>query len=1124
MCVFVKFGDIHTFVLKNDGEAHFVRITREPHGTHYRSLHVNLLVSLLMRKYLYLFAFLLCTLTAWAQKGQITVTGVVLSSESMAPINAATVQCIEYPRVGTMVNDKGRFTLQLPTDAKSLRVSYVGYETQIVYLTGKSLRIVLQSKDQSLDQVVIVAYGTQKKQSVVGAQASINAKQLANRPVTNAVNALAGASPGVQISASSGQPGDAGSIRIRGFGSINASSAPLYIVDGSVYHGSISDIPAQDIANISVLKDAAATALYGSSAGNGVVIVTTKRNGGGASDGVARFTFSMSHGFSQRGLPEHDKVGAMDHYKLRWQQWYNQYRYDPENAGKSDEELGTLAVLDTYTSLVYNPYAGIQSYYQEDPATRKYVFAKGTPGKGKIPGILLPNGEMNPEITGLLWGDDLDWNKALYRTGHRSDYNLSGGLSTKNMKSYLSLGYLNETGYMIQTGYQRYTLRTNLSYNVRPWLTLGTSSSLIHTHSESPRTLGDKNANGASFAQHIAPIYPIHQHDPLTGEYLKDRNGDPIYDHNEERPFRKNFNAVELAYLDYSETERDAVVTRSFVDLKPVDGLKLTLNVNYDLRNVRGKTRFNNQTGDQPQGKLSYSSDRVTTLTANQLANYSKSFGDHEIDALLGHESSAYRYSELSGSKDNLKFLTIDEFAHYLKVNSLTSSTTNYNKESYFGRLNYSYDKRYNASVSFRRDGSSRFARKNRWGNFWSVGAGWNISSEAFMRDLTWIDELKLRGSHGQTGNDHLDSYFPYQTLYSIGSENLEEPGLRTANLGNVDLTWETQVSSDIALEFWFFHRLRGSVELFNKESKGLLFAYLLPTSSGIGSIDRNIGKIRNRGVELDLSLRLLSLADFSWNVRANATWLSNKILQLPDLNRKEGIKVSGVRKYMEGHSIYDYFIYEYLGVDPADGKAMYRLDKDRFPDEQGLEASGERATYTKNGEKARKHFNGSAIPDVYGGFSTDFTYKNFTLGVNFAYQLGGYAYDGIYQDLMSRDLKYGTAMHPDLFRAWRKPGQVTDVPRLDAGPKDYATLTSDRFLISASALSLKSVSLSYAFPKSLCSKLRLSGMNLAISGENLLLFSKRRGLNPFSSYSGITSTQGYDVARTLTTTLNVSF
>ena len=1078
-----------------------------------------------MRKYLYLFAFLLCAVSSlWAQKGQITVTGVVLSSESMAPINAATVQCVEYPRVGTMVNDKGRFTLQLPADAKSLRVSYVGYEPQIVSLTGKPLRIVLTNKDQSLDQVVIVAYGTQKKQSVVGAQASINAKQLANRPVTNAVNALAGASSGVQITSSSGQPGAAGGIRIRGFGSINASSDPLYIVDGSVYKGSISDIPAQDIANISVLKDAAATALYGASAGNGVVIVTTKRNGGGASDGVARFTFSMSQGFSQRGLPEHDKVGAMDHYKLRWQQWYNDYRYNPDNKDKSDAELGMQAALDTYWSLRYNPYAGIQSYYQQDPATKKYVLAKGTPGDGKFPGILLPNGELNPEITGLLYGDDLDWNKALYRTGHRSDYTLSGGLSTKNMKSYLSLGYLNETGYMIQTGYQRYTVRTNLSYNVRPWLTLGTSSSLIHTHSESPRTLGNKSANGASFAQHVAPIYPIHRHDPLTGEYLKDRDGNLIYDHDSSRPFTPKYNPIELAYKDLSVTERDVLVTRSFIDLKPIEGLKLTLNVNYDLTNLRSKTRYAKGTGDQPQGSLYYSSDRVTTLTANQLANYSRSFGDHELDALLGHESSAYRYASLEGSKEYLKFLTIDELGHYTKVGSLGSYTTNYNKESYFGRLNYSYDKRYNASVSFRRDGSSRFARKHRWGNFWSVGAGWNISSEAFMRDLTWIDELKLRGSHGQTGNDHLNSFFPYQTLYSLGSDNLEEPGLRTANLGNVDLTWETQVSSDIALEFGLFHRLRGSIELFNKESKDLLFAYSLPTSTGIGSIDRNIGKVRNRGVELDLSLRLLSLADFSWNVRANATWLSNKILRLPEQNRKDGILVSGVRKYMEGHSIYDYFINEYLGVDPADGKAMYRLDKERFPDEQGLEASGERATYTKDGEKARKHFKGSAIPDVYGGFSTDFTYKNFTLGVNFAYQLGGYAYDGIYQSLMSRDLQGGNAMHPDLFHAWRKPGQVTDVPRLDAGSRDYATLTSDRFLISASALSLKSVSLSYAFPKALCSKLRISGMNLAIAGENLLLFSKRRGLNPFDSYSGISSTPGYDVARTLTTTLNVSF
>lgn len=1082
-----------------------------------------------MRKYLLLiFSLLLAVAGGSAQKKQITVTGVVLSSEANAPVEAATLQCVEYPRSGATTNEKGRFSLQVPEDAKTLRVSYIGYETQIVHLTGKTLRILLKSTEKTLDNVVIVAYGTQKKQSIVGAQASLSAKQLANRPLSNATNALAGASSGVQVTASSGQPGSDARIRIRGFGSINASSAPLYVVDGAIYTGSISDISTQDILNISVLKDAAATALYGSSAGNGVVLITTKRNAG-AADGVARFSFSMSQGFSQRGVPEYKKIGIMDHYKVRWQQWYNTYRYDPTNAGKSDEELGRLAAINAYIALRYNPYAGIDSYYHKDPATGTYALKPGGPAKGAIPGILLPNGELNPEVNGLLYGDDLDWYNAFYRTGHRSEYNLNGGLSTRTLKSYLSFGYLDEKGYMIETGYKRYSVRTNLSYDVRPWLTIGTNSALVHTHSETARSIANNNSNGASFSQMIAPIYPIHQHDPITGAYLTDDKGEYLYDRGTTRPYRKNFNAIELAYRDRRHVDRDVVQSRSFLEFKPLEGLKFTLNLAYDQRSIREKLRFGTETGDQPQGKLQYESRRISSLTLNQLASYAKTLGKHDFDVLLGHESSEYSDAILSGSKDGLKFHPIDEFNHYTTVTYLGSGTETYNKESYFGRLNYSYGKRYNASFSFRRDGSSRFDRKNRWGNFWSLGAGWNITSESFMKGISWIDELKLRGSYGQTGNDRLllsgsENYYPSQATYNIGSDNLNEPGLRTANVPDPDLTWETQISTDLALDFGLFHRIKGSVEFFNKESKGLLFAFPLASSTGIGSVDRNIGKVRNRGVELELSARLLALTDFSWNVRANATWMTNKILRLPDANRQDGIVVSGIRKYMEGHSIYDYFINEYLGVDPADGKAMYRLDRQSHPDDTGLAATGERATYTKNGDHAAKHFAGSALPKVYGGFSTDFTYKNFDLGINFAYQLGGLFYDGVYASLMSRDLARGLAMHEDQYKAWRKPGDITDVPALDADSKNYATISSDRFLTSASALALKSVTLSYSFPKTVCTKLRLSGLRLSLGAENLFLLSKRRGMNPFAEYDGVTTYAGYAQARTLTTTLNVSF
>ena len=283
-----------------------------------------------MKKSLLLLLFLTLSIgVAWAQKKQITVKGIVLAVEDKEPIVPASIQSVDYPNIGTLTDPKGRFTLHLPEGARTLRVSSVGYASKVVAITGKELRILLDNDEQSIDKVVIVAYGTQKKQSLVGAQASISGKQLAARPISNASNALAGAAAGVQVTTSSGQPGSEADIRIRGFGSVNASSAPLYVVDGAVYTGRISDIAQQDIADISVLKDAAATALYGSSAGNGVILITTKRNAGQA--GQPHFTFSTSQGFSVRGLPEYDKIGTMDHYKVRWQQWYNTLRYDERN-------------------------------------------------------------------------------------------------------------------------------------------------------------------------------------------------------------------------------------------------------------------------------------------------------------------------------------------------------------------------------------------------------------------------------------------------------------------------------------------------------------------------------------------------------------------------------------------------------------------------------------------------------------------------------------------------------------------------------------------------------------------------------------------------------------------------
>lgn len=1088
------------------------------------------------RSLLTLLALLLFTGVSWAQKKQITVTGVVIASNDKEPIIAASVVCAEFPSTGVLTDIQGRFTLKLPEQAKTLTISSIGYITQKVPLTGKPLKVILKAEERVTDDVVIVAYGTQKRQSLVGAQASLGAKQLESRPVANITTTLAGVAPGLQVVSPSGQPGEGADIRIRGFGSINASSAPLYVVDGAVYNGNLSDFPASDILNVSILKDAASTALYGSSAGNGVILVTTRRGASGANKGEPSFNFSMSQGFTQRGIPSYDRIGAMDFYKVHWQQWYNDYRLNYRKpAGMSDADWDTSikqqAAIDVYNDLKYNPYSGIKRYYTPDASGEYQLGTTYDPKKGSIPAVMLPDGTMNPEITGLKWGDDLDWEKALFGHGHRQEYSVSGGLNTEKMRSFLSLGYLDETGFLKNTNFRRYSGRVNLSYDLRRYLTLGGSLSFARSEQDAPGQLGAYSSNMPSFVNGIAPIYPMHLRDRHTGELILDENGRPQWDHSEDRPYLGNFNALETAQRDLRTTRKDVVTTRTTVDIKPMDGLKLQLNLSFDVNNQKSIHRYNHIMGDQSSNKglLNYDQIRLTTMTFNQLLSWDKDYGKHSLSALLGHESYSYDYDYLHGAKKGLKFLVIDQLSNYTKVSGLTSDLTRYRKEGYFARLNYTYDQRYNFSASFRRDGSSRFAPDARWGNFWSLGAGWILSKESFLQRYDWINELKLRASIGGTGNDGLlDSegysvYYPYQTLYSMSSENDQQPGLRMAVLGNPSLVWESQMNTDIALEFVLLRsRLKGTIEFFNKESRNLLFAYSLPASSGMGSQDRNIGKVRNYGLELELHGTLLRTKDFEWSLGANATFLTNRIVRLPDANRKDGIELK-YTKYVEGGSIYDFYLNEYLGVDPADGRPMFRLDKERYPDQKGLNDT-DKATYTKDGNFARRHFCGSSIPDVTGGFSTNLSWRRLSLGINFAYQLGGKTYDKVYADLMSRSLNGGRAKHADLLKAWKNPGDVTDIPALTASGKDYSTLQSDRFLISSSALALKNIALNYNIEDKLVKKLGLKGAAIGVMAENLFVLSARRGMNPMQSYSGVIAVAGYAQPRTFSTSLKVSF
>ena len=1056
------------------------------------------------------------------------ITGVVVSAEDNEPIVGASV-LVKGTTLGTITDMNGRYSINnIPVNAKSLVISFVGMKTQELAIKGGEQRVVMQSDTELIDEVVVVAYGTQKNSSFTGAASTVGAKSIEKRAITNVTAALEGNASGVQVTAATGQPGESSSIRIRGFGSVNASNAPLYVVDGTIYNGSIGDINPADIESMTILKDAASTSLYGSSAGNGVILITTKK---GKESGGTGVNLTINQGWSNRAYKDYKKVGIYDYYPLQWEMLKNSYI----TSGKDAATAASLATSKIGSTLKYNPFVGVA-----DDA------------------IVGTDGKLNSSADALKWGDDLDWEDAAFKTGYRQEYNLSYNTKTEKSDTYASVGYLNDDGYMIKTDFERYSGRLN--YNVYPtkWFKTGLNLGVTRTvsnYSTSDSGNSSSYSNLTRFIRTMAPIYPVHKHDLETGAYL-DANGkattDPgeyIYDYEGTRLSNNGRDAIAETEFNQRELVRVNQTGHTYLTLTPVEGLNLT--ANYSINNIdyRRKVYENPYVGDGTAGpgRLNQMSTRTLTQTFNQLITYSKSIGNHNFDVLLGHENYSYKYEYLYGMKTQETVSGMYEFGNFVNISSLSSYTDTYKKEGYFGRINYDYAHKYYASLSYRHDGSSRFAKENRWGNFWSFGAGWRISEEAFMKDVKWVNNLKLRASYGETGNDNiLDSdgdpdYYPYQTLYGLGYKNGSEAGAYFTVIANPSLKWETQISTDIALEFGLFDRLTGTIEYFKKDSKDLLFDVSQPASVGVTSIIQNIGKVTNSGVEIELDYNAFKNKDWSVSVGANATFVKNKIKNLPATMKENGY-ISGSKKWLEGKSIYEFWLRQWHGVDPQTGDGLYVADVSKY--NQGNIGTGDgnitqsqfdeykKTVVTIDGKEltnsytyAKYDFSGSSIPDVYGGFNVRVSYKNFDLAAVFSYQLGGQILDTNYATMMSMT-EFGYAQSPDLLKAWKQAGDITEVPRIDnsaAHTTNIGQSYSTRWLTSSDYLNLRSVTIGYQLPKTWLSKVMLKSARLNLTAENLFMLKARQGLNPMANYSGVTYNE-YMPSRNITLGLNVSF
>lgn len=1048
------------------------------------------------------------------------VTGVVVSAEDGEPVIGASVLVVGT-NLGTITDIDGKYEIaNVPADAKHLRISYVGMETQQVSIKPGMIRTELRSDTEVIDEVVVVAYGTAKKSSFTGSASVVGAKNIEKRAITNATSALEGNTSGVQVTSALGQPGESASVRIRGFGSVNASNAPLYVVDGAVYNGDISNINPSDIESMTVLKDAASTSLYGSSAGNGVILITTKK--GSNTSGGTGITLNISQGWSSRAYDDYARVGVYDYYPLQWQMLKN----SRISSGDTAEEAALYASENIIDELKYNPFVGV--------ADTEIV---GTDGR------------LNPAANALKWGDDLDWEDAAYSTGYRQEYNVSYNSSNEKSDSYASVGYLKDNGYMLKTDFERYSGRVN--YNVYPvkWFKSGVNLGLVRTNSNYSTSTSDNSSgysNLSRFIRTMAPIYPVHKHDLETGEYLDAENNsttDPsqyTYDYEGARISSNGRDAIAETLWNEREISNMNTTARVYATIMPIEGLSLTVNYALENTDLRRKVYENPLVGDGTSGpgRLNLLTTRTLTQTFNQLINYNKSFGNHTFDILLGHENYEYKYEYEYAMKIGEVISGIYDFENFTSINELSSYTNRYRKEGYFGRLNYDYADKYYASISYRHDGSSRFSKDNRWGNFWSFGASWRISEEDFMKDISWLSNLKLRASYGQTGNDAIldadddASYYPYQLLYTLGVNNASEAGIYLSSLVDTNLKWETQVSADVAIEFGLFdNRLTGSLEYFTKQSKDLLFDTSIPLSNGVSSIVQNIGKVKNNGVEFDLNYQLLRRNDWTFSIGVNGTHIKNKVTQLPAGN-ENGI-VTGSKKYMVGHSIYEFWIRQWYGVNPENGDGLYYLDTDAYNEADGTLSESVKSTLvtidgkqlTNSYRYAKYDYSGSAIPKLYGGFNFNLGYKDFELSAVFSYSLGGKVLDLTYANLMATD-EFGYAMSEDVKKAWQKPGDITDVPRLDANSTHATSIGqsySTRWLTNANYLNLRTVTLSYNLPAKWLHHVMVKNARLSVSAENLFMIKARQGLNPQANYAGVSYNE-YMPARNITLGLNVSF
>jgi TonB-linked SusC/RagA family outer membrane protein len=1019
---------------------------------------------------------------------QKTITGTVTDA-SNSPLPGASV-VVKGTARGVQTDFDGNYSIQA-TSSETLVFSYLGYLTQEIAIGSRSsIDVQLLDDVESLEEVIVTAYGTSTKEAFTGSATVVGAEDLAIRQVTSPIAAIEGRATGVQFTSPSGQPGSSPGIVIRGVGTLNGDTDPLYIVDGVQWEGALTAINQEDIASFTILKDAASTSLYGSRAANGVVIITTKT---GKKGGV-QVTASMQYGLTSPAIPFYDELNPSQYYETMWEALRN------SSAGGGDP---VFASANIYQSLGYNPF--------------------NVPND-QIVGL---DGRINPNAQVIY--KSLDWYDVLTRTGVRQNYNVNVSGGGEDSRVFFSASYLDEEGYVVTSEFDRLTTRVNGEFDLSDKITVGGSANITISNAAGPSSAGTGSiVNPFGFAKNIGSVYPVFVND-LNGNLVLDDFGNPVYDNGEgfaefnigSRPISQGRHALQELVLNDERDRDNTYGFRMFGEWEIIDGLKVRLNYGRDINEGLEQEYENAIIGDaQPDGRFSDDRFRREVENFNQIITYNKSFGKHNIDLTAGHESFDRTFNGINGLKTVQTATGIFVNDNFSNIVRLGGNTTRKAIEGYFFRANYNFDNKYYLGASVRRDGSSVFSSESRWGNFYSVSGAWRVDQEKFMENVSWIDALKFRASYGEVGNDDLLDFFISQPRFSITS-NAAQPAIINTDLGNSALQWETIENFDVAAEFTLFNNfLDGSVEYYKRNSSDLLYNLPIPVSNGLNEVPTNIGDMYNSGWEIALTTHLVNRNDIRWDVTLQGSTFKNEITSLPEPF------INGSKRWAEGRSRFDFFLLRTAGVDPDNGDQLFFVyELDENGESVPVDADNDGNTDTTNDWQAteRAYTGDTTIPDLLGSVANSLSYKGFTLDFLITFGIGGSFLDNGYAAMMHSG-NFGSSYHPDILNAWRQPGDITSVPRLESGNPNLVRTQSDRFLTDASFWSLKNVNLGYNFNRKITESLGLSSLRVAVSGENLYLKSKRDGLDPQYNLAGTPAGNDFNPARIISLGLNVSF